>query len=310
MRALKETWKTGREAVLAFATGYAFEQAAAVAFYGVLSLAPIIIIMLRVVGTIWGAEAAEREIVDQVEHLIGEQGAGALETLIDQAQAPEGRGFMLLVGIGTLLFSGTAVFAQLQAAMNTIWSVAPQPGREIRHFLLKRLFSLGMLLAISFLMVIALVVSSVINLMLEFLPGRVPTIGWQIMDILIALVVFTLLFAVIFKVLPDARTEWRDIWTGAALTAALFALGKGLIGWMLGRSPVGSAYGAAGSLVILLLWVYYSCLILFLGAEFTQVIARRRGAAIRPEPHAVRVVRKIEQEDEQGERPPGGEGEA
>ena len=285
---LKEAWAIIKATIASFIEDDAFRLAASVAFYASLSLAPMMIFTLDGAGRIWGQDAARSEIVRQTEHLLGHQGAQAVEKVIDQAHRETERGAAAIIGTAALLFAATAVFAGLQGAMNEIWGVQADAHHQVWALVRKRLLSLGMLAALGFLMIVSLALSSIINLAMNSIGDSLPgsELLWQALNVLSSILVFSMLFALIFKILPDVVIAWRDVWMGAAVTAVLFGLGRELIGFYLGRNTLSSVYGAAGSLVVLLLWVYYSSVILFFGAEFTQVFAHRRGRRIEPEPYA------------------------
>jgi membrane protein len=266
--------------------------AAALAYYTVFSLAPLLLIAIAIAGSVFGEEAAQGEIVGQIQGLIGQQGAEAVQVMLQNTQKPNSGGTIATVlSIVTLLFGATGVFGQLQDALNIIWEVQPDPKRGIKNFIQTRVLSFAMVLVIGFLLLVSLVISAVLagvgNFFGSMFPGFV--LGGQILNVLISFGTITLLFASIYKFLPDVHVPWRNLWVGAAVTAFLFTIGKSLIGLYLGNSSVGSTYGAAGSLVVILIWVFYSAQILLLGAEFTQVYSKFRGSPIQPAKHAVRV---------------------
>ena len=262
--------------------------AAALAYYTVFSITPLLVIAIAIAGAVFGQEAAKGEIVDQINGLVGDQGAKAIEVALANADRPDISGAASLISIAILLLGASGVFAQLQDALNTIWNIQAKPNSGIWEFIRKRLLSFGMVLAIGFLLLVSLVVSAALSgigkLELSILPGF--TFIWQIVNFTISFSFIALLFALIYKYLPDAKIKWDDVIVGAIITALLFTLGKFVIGLYLGRGSLGSAYGAAGSLVIFLAWVYYSAQILLFGAEFTQVYARKFGKNITPNRHA------------------------
>jgi membrane protein len=210
-----------------------------------------------------------------------------------------------ILGTAALLFGATGVFGELQDSLNTIWEVKPKPGRGWRGLVQDRLLSVGMVLAVAFLLVVSLVVSATLAAVGTFVGGYVGALApvWHAIDVLVSVAVLTALFAAIFKWLPDVHIAWRDVWIGAAVTAILFTLGKLLIGLYLGRSSVTSVYGAAGSLVILLLWVYYSAQILFFGAELTQVWANQYGSRVVPAANAEPVTEEARAQQGMPRRP-------
>lgn len=267
--------------------------AAALAYYTAFSLAPLLIIVIALAGFFFGEEAAVGQIVSQIQGLVGRDGAQLIQTAIENANKPGSNADLIasLVNIAVLLFAATGVFAQLQDALDTIWEVAPKPGRGIWGFIRKRFLSFTMILGIGFLLLVSLIVSAALAAIANSISGLLPSVLlWRILNLVISIGVITLLFAMIYKFLPDVKITWGDVWIGAAITALLFTLGKYLIGLYLRNSSFGSTYGAAGSLVIVLAWVYYSAQILFFGAEFTQVYARRYGSRIVPDEHAVRIT--------------------
>lgn len=268
-------------------------MAAALAYYTVFSLAPLLIIVIAIAGAVFGEQAAKGELVMQIQRVIGKDAAEFLHTAIENAsQFNSHRGLLAtFINIGVLLFGATVVFTQLQNSLNKIWEVKPKPGNWIKLFLRKRLLSFSMVLVIAFLLLVSLVISTLLVILGDYLQNLIPgfTYLWQALNFLISFGIITLLFAMIFKILPDAKIAWKDVWVGAAITAVLFEIGKFLLGFYLGKTGLGSIYGAAGSLVIILTWVFYSAQILFLGAEFTQVYARQLGKEIVPDNHAMHV---------------------
>ncbi|TVQ12070.1 MAG: YihY/virulence factor BrkB family protein [Leptolyngbya sp. DLM2.Bin27] len=266
--------------------------AAALAYFTVFSIAPLLIIAISVAAIFFGEEAARGQIVDQIQGLMGPEGAAAVESMIANANQAQGGLVATIIGVVTLLFGASGVFAQLQDALNTIWEVAPKPGQGIANFVRSRFLSFGMVLIIAFLLLVSLVISAAVAGAGTYVSGIAPGMAalWEFINFLISFGVITLLFAAIYKVLPDVKIVWSDVWIGAAVTALLFTIGRTLIGLYLGNAAVGSAYGAAGSLVVLLVWVFYSAQILLFGAEFTQVYTRRHGSHIRPAEHAVSLT--------------------
>ena len=268
-------------------------MAAALAYYTVFSLAPLLIIVIAIAGTVFGEQAAKGELVAQIQGLIGKDGAELIQTAIENASQldPSQGPIPTLINITLLLSGATVIFGQLQTSLNKIWNVEPKPGNGIIDFLRQRLLSFSMVLIIAFLLLVSLVISTLLVIFGNYLRDLIPgfTYLWQALNFLISFGIVTLLFAMIFKILPDAKIAWKDVWMGAAITALLFEIGKFLLGFYLGHTSFASAYGAAGSLVIILTWVFYSAQILFLGAEFTQVYVRSYGKEIVPAEYAMRI---------------------
>ncbi len=266
--------------------------AAALAYYTLFSLAPLLLIAIAIAGAVFGEEAAHGEIVGQIQGLVGREGAAAIEAMIQNAQKPGSGGTIAtLISVAVLLFGASGVFGQLQTALNTIWEVKPQPGRGVKSFMQARFLSFAMVLVIGFLLLVSLVLSTVLAALGHFFTGWIGdyVVLGSLLNFLLSFAVITVLFAAIYKFLPDAEMPWKNLWVGAAVTALLFNIGKFLLGLYLGNSSVGSTYGAAGSLVVLLVWVFYSAQILLIGAEFTQVYSKYRGTPVQPSKHAVRV---------------------
>lgn len=275
---------------------------AALAYYTVFSLAPLLIIAIAIAGFAFGQEAAQGQIMSEIGGLLGEEGAKATQAMIESARQPTAGIVASLLGVILLVFGATGAFAQLQDALNTIWGVTPKPGRGVLGILKDRLWSFMLVIGIGFLLLVSLVLSAGLAALGKFfghlLP--VPETILQIVNFIISFGVITLLFAMMYKILPDVKIGWSDVWIGAAMTALLFSIGKFLIGLYLGKSGVASAYGAAGSLVIILLWVYYSSQIVLFGAEFTFVYANKFGSRIEPAENAVLINKQIRAEADQG----------
>ncbi|MBK1881240.1 YihY/virulence factor BrkB family protein [Luteolibacter pohnpeiensis] len=264
---------------------------AALAYYSVFSLAPLLIVAISIAGAIFGEDAARGAVRDQLTGAIGDDAATAVQEMISGAHKSGNNAIMAVVGVLVLLVSASGVFAQLKDAMNTVWQIEVKPGRGILAIAKDRILSLTMVLVIGFLLLISLLLSAAVAATTDYLAAILPIPGflWLLVSFLISISVITLLFAMIFKILPDATVKWEDVWIGAFLTACLFSIGKLLLALYLGRQEAASTYGAAGALILILSWVYYSSNILLFGAEFTQVYARSKGRRIEPKPGAVRV---------------------
>ncbi len=283
-----------KEAVSEWSEDKAPRLGAALAYYTAFSIAPLLIIVIAIAAFVLGSrDAVQTAVLGQLRGLMGDQGAAFIQTAIEgQANKPASGIIATLVGVVTLLFGALGAFGQLQDALNTIWEVKPKPGRGFLGVIRDRLLSLTMVLGMAFFLLVSLVVSAGLTAMGTVLGNVLPVneLLLEIINFVISLAVVTLFFALIFKYLPDAKIAWRDVWIGAALTALLFNIGKTLIGLYLGNASITSTYGAAGSLVVLLLWVYYSTQILFFGAELTQVYANRFGSRVVPAENATRVT--------------------
>jgi membrane protein len=272
---------------------------AALAYYALFSIAPLVIIVIAVAGLVFGTEAVSGQLQGQLRGIVGDNGAQMIESMVSAARKPHQSIVATIIGVATLLLGASGVFGQLQDALNTIWEVKPKPGRGILGMLRDRFLSMAMVLGTGFLLLISMVLSAALMALTGFM-GNAFGIGPVLAEILnnvVSFAVITLLFAMIFKFLPDVKVAWRDVWAGAIFTAALFTVGKYLLGLYLGRAATASAYGAAGSLMVILLWVYYSSVILFFGAEFTQVYAKERGARIVPAKHAMGVTEETRGEE-------------
>jgi membrane protein len=266
---------------------------AALAYFTVFSLAPLILILLAFFGLFFGSEHARDKIIEQLQYLIDPSGIKVIQDIATSTSKPQSGLLATTIGIIVGLFGASGVFGQLQEALNTIWGVKAKPGAGLWAFLRARFLSFAMVAGVCFLLLISLTVESVLRGLSNYLQNLLP--GGHILALILFLIldlgVVIVLFAMIFRFLPDVKIAWRDVWIGASLTAVLFVVGKFLLGLYLGSGAAGSAYGAASSLITLLLWIYYSAQILLFGAEFTQVYTHAYGSLVVPEDHAVRVKR-------------------
>ena len=253
--------------------------AAAVAFYTLLSLAPLLVIAVAVAGFVFGDEAARGGLDRQLRDLLGDSGADVLKTALQNADKPKSGLLATVIGVGSLLFGASGVFGELQDSMNTVWEVKPKDGRGIAGIVKDRFLSFGMVLVVGFLLLVSLAVSAVVAGLAGYFDQVMPGLTWlpQVVNFVAGFFVVALLFALLFKVLPDVHVGWREVFFGASVTALLFSVGRFLIGVYLGKTGVGSPFGAAGSVVALVVWVYYSALILFFGVELTRAFARQLG---------------------------------
>jgi membrane protein len=262
-------------------------MAAAIAFYAVFSLTPIVVIAFKIAEAVVGSEVALREILSQAGFLIGKQGVEAIQLLIEHGQPRATTLLDTTIGVAAMIFAATGVFTELKDSLNTIWEVQPKPGLGIVQMIRDRFFAFAMVLVIWFLMLISLMASVAMTAFTRFAVSY--WAGFQFVESTISLLLISFLFALIYRVVPDVNVRWRDVWLGAIMTATLFVVGKSLFGLYLGHSTMGTSFGAAGSLVIVILWVYYSCLILLFGAEMTQVEARLHRTPLEPTETAVHV---------------------
>ena len=270
-------------------------MAAALAYYTVFSLPPLLVIVITVAGLVLDPARVQEAVQQQAGSLVGPQAAEQIGTMIENAGNLGSKGTVgIVLGVAALLFGATSAFAQLQEALNRAWEVKPDPeGGGVARMILKRVLSLGMVVSIAFLLLVSLAVSAVISSLGSYLSGLVPgglsEVAFLVINAAVSLVIITFLFAAIFKVLPDAKVTWRDVGVGAFATALLFVVGKFALGFYLGRSDPGEAFGAAGALALILVWIYYSAMILLVGAEFTQAWAQHYGSGVQPDEDAVRL---------------------
>jgi len=278
-------WSLLGETVYEWSEDRAPRLGAALAFYTVFALAPGLIVIIALAALLLGQQAAQGQIINQVQDLIGLAGAQAIQAAIESARNAGGSLVATSLGVITLLFGLWGVFGELQDALNTIWGVTARPWRGVIGAIKDRFWSFTMVVGIGFLLLVSLAASAWLAAVGRFFAqlSPLPMAVMETANALLSFVTITLMFAVIYKLLPDVRIRWRDVWVGAAVTALLFTIGKSLIGLYLGRSTVASVYGAAGSLIVILLWIYYSAQVVFFGAEFTKVYSRRFGSVVVPD---------------------------
>lgn len=281
-----------KEAAIAWVDDAAMRLSSSLAYYAIFSLAPLLVIVIATAGMVFGEEAARGQVSQQIAVIAGTRAGDAIQAAVQSSAAQKSAGLLAtVISTGLLLFGASTVFAELKDALNTVWGVVVKPGRPFFTLIRDRFFSFSIVLAIGFLLLVSLVLSVLLAALGQYMSGhfQLPAAVWQAGDLVLSFVVVTGLFAMIFKVLPNVKLRWRDIWLGAVATSLLFSLGKLVIGYYLATSSIASAFGAAGSVVIILAWIYYSACILFFGAEITKIYARKFGSGIVPNSRAVLV---------------------
>jgi membrane protein len=272
-------WTLLRSAVLSFVDDEALTRGAAIAFYTATSIAPILLIVIAVAGLVFGHDAAQGALTAQLSGLMGQQTADLLQSAVASSGNPSSGTLATIIGVVTVIATASGVFSEMQGALNAIWKTEPE-GTAVSRLIRARIASLGLVAGLGFLLIASLAVSAGITALSDHLNALLPfgTLIASVMNTVVSIALLSALFAAIYKVLPDRHLEWRDVLFGAAVTSVLFTIGKSLIGWYVGSSAVASTYGAAGALIILLLWVYYSAQIFLLGAEVTKAYANQRGS--------------------------------
>lgn len=289
---MAKSWAILKTTVMNFFDDDSMSYASSIAFYTIFSLPAILIIAISIGAAFYERNVVQEELLSQVSRLVGPDSAKEIEAILSQATFDSTSAFAKIVGVITLIFSATTVFISLQASLNKIWGIKPKPKRGVVKFILNRLLSLAMVASVGFLLLVSLVIDALLVIFQGMLSKILEGITLYILNgvnIMISLVLITVIFGLLFKVLPDAKIRWRDVWVGAGVTTVLFTIGKFLIGFYLGNSSFNSAYGAAGSLVIILVWVYYSTVIFLFGAELTSVYTEMTGSHIQPYDTAVKV---------------------
>ena len=288
---LRKAFRMVKSAVVDFVNDNAMTLGAALAFYAALSIAPLLLIVIAVTSLL--GPDVQKQVVQQIQNTVGPQAGDAVQGIVQAGASHRSAGTIsAVVGFVILVLSASGAFVQMQYSLNTIWEVQPKPGGGLWRWLSKRVLSLALILGIGLLMLISLALSTAITAVFAHTSGD----AWQAADVVGFLIIYTLLFALVYKVLPDVEMSWKDVWVGAALTAVLFEVGRFLLGFYLGRGSVGSPYGAAGSLVLILLWIYYASVIFFFGAELTQTWAIFHGRRLEPQEYAEQTPEAHEKE--------------
>lgn len=288
-RYIKSLWSVTKQTFKKFWEREPFNNSIIISYYTIFSLPGLLVIIINLAGYFYGREAVTGQITGQIQGMIGGDTAKDIENIIANATQTDGTALASILGVATLLFGATGVFYQLQQIFNKIWEVEPKPKGQFLKLIKDRVFSFGLILVIGFLMLVSLVLSAGLSALGGWVSNNVSegfNIVFNILDILISLGVVTLLFAALYKFLPDAEVGWKSVWTGAVISSILFVIAKFALGMYFGKSEPGSTYGAAGTIVLIMLWVSYAGLILFFGAEFTRVYADRKGHKAKPSEHA------------------------
>jgi membrane protein len=283
-------WTSLKESLTGFGDHKVTKLSASLAYFTTFSIGPLLIVLIFIAGKVFGDEAAQGTVFNQIKGFIGPDGAAQIQTIIKNAALSGKSGVSAIIGIITLLIGATTVFGEIQDSINSIWGVKAKPKAGIMKLVTTRLLSFGMIASLGFLLLVSLAVTAVVEGIGERLKAAFPDIAviiLYVVNLIITLGVVTVLFAIIFKVLPDIRIKWKDIWPGAIATAILFMIGKFLISLYISKSNIGGTYGSAGSLVVLIVWIYYSAMILYFGAEFTKAYALQKGVHIVPTEYAV-----------------------
>ncbi|PPK88101.1 membrane protein [Neolewinella xylanilytica] len=278
----------------------AFTLGAALAYYTVFSFAPLLVVAIAIASYFMGEDAVTGRLYGELEGLLGPDAATTLQDIVSNAYSTGDSLWATVLSVATLLFTASTVFATLKMSLNKIWQIEARPANNIIGFLVTRLLSFGFVVGLGFLLMITLIVNALIIGFMDQIASYLPALGPAVLGItswVLATIVTAIIFALLFRFLPDAKARWKDIWAGAIFTALLFGLGRYLIGLYIGNSNFSNTYGAAGALVTLLVWTFYNSLILFLGAEFTFTWAKRRGFPIRPDHNAVRVIKEVRKVD-------------
>lgn len=258
---------------------------AVVAYYAILSLPALLIIIINIIGSVWGPDIVQGQLTNEISSALGRDAADSIETIISETQNKEDNLISTIIGIGTLLFGATGVFYQLKISLNEIWKIKPDPDAKFWKVITDRARSFAFILVIGFLLLISFIITAGVSALNDYIKQILPEMIIYIaylLDFIVSVGIITVLFALMFRYMPDARIKWKTVWKGALITAILFVIGKSLLGLYFGAANPGSTYGAAGTIVLILLWVSYSCLILFFGAQFTYVYAKKYGMGIEP----------------------------
>jgi membrane protein len=295
MKRIRTVFTLLKNTTIAFSDDNAFKLSASLSYYTIFALGPLLIIIISLSAIVYGKDVVEGKLFEQLSGLIGSDAALQIQNILINAQHTHATTLGAIVGFVLLFIGATGVFTEIQGSINFIWSVRAKPKKEWLKYLLNRLLSFSLVVGLGFVLLVSLIINALLELLSNTLTKKFPhfPVGlFNLTNSLIILIVITCLFAVIYKVLPDAVISWKDAWIGSIFTAAFFLLGKFLIGYYLGKSNLGVSYGAAASVVIILAWVYYSSMILYFGAEFTKVFALHSGEGIRPKKTAVFIIKR------------------
>lgn len=295
MKKLRLVFDLLKDSFLEFMNDKGLKLSAALSYYTIFSLAPMLLVIISVFSIFFGRDAIQGELFEQIRGLVGTSAATQLQEILVNAETSNKTGLAATIGIVTLILGATGVFAEIQDSINFIWSIQAKPKKGWLQYLKNRLVSFSLILTLGFLLIVSLGVNTLVDLLsgrLEYYFSEASVIFFYVMNVAMVLSIITALFTVIFKVLPDGHLRWKECLVGAGFTALLFLIGKFLISYYIGKANLGAIYGTSASIVILLTWVYYSSIILYFGAEFTKVYARLDGVAIAPNKHAVLIKRQ------------------
>ena len=295
MKHIRWVFNLLKNTTIAFSNDNAFKLSASLSYYTIFALGPLLIIVISLSAIVYGKEVVEGRLTDQLSHLLGPEAALQIQNILSNAQQTHATTLGAVIGFIVLFIGATGVFTEIQGSINFNWSVRAKPKKSWLKYLLNRLISFSLVVGLGFVLLVSLIINALLTLLSETLTRKFPhfPVGlFNLANSLIILTVITCLFAVIYKILPDAIIAWKDAWIGSIFTAAFFLLGKFLIGYYLGKSNLGVTYGTAASVVVILAWVYYSSLILYFGAEFTKVYALHSGEGIRPKETAVFIIKR------------------
>jgi membrane protein len=291
---MRNTWKIFKQSVSEFLDDNCIKLSASLSYYTIFALGPTLIIIISFAGIFLGRDAVEGKLYGEIKNLIGDAAAAQVQSIIANLQHNDQTVVAAIIGIVLLILGATGVFTEIQGSINYIWSIRAKPKKGWLKFITNRLISFSLVVSCGFILLVSLVVNALMELLNEKLQvyfKNVTIVVFYILNLVLIFAIITALFAIIFKVLPDATIRWKDVTVGAAFTAILFMLGKFLISLYIGQSNVGLTYGAAGSIIVILVWVYYSSLILFFGAEFTKIYSIQHGAGIKPTDTAVFIIK-------------------
>lgn len=296
MKQLKKYYRITKNAVLAFIDDDGMKLSASLSYYTIFSIAPFLIIIISVVGLVFGKEAVAGKVFYQIKSLIGADAALQIQNIIANVQLKDQGVWGTVIGLSILLIGATGVFTEIQSSINYMWSIRVKPEKGMLKLVMNRLLSFSLIISIGFILLVSLLLSAVLDLLYDRMSLLFNNSNFSLplvygFNLLVLFIFITILFAIIFKVLPDAIIKWRDSFAGASFTAVLFILGKFLIGLYIGNSKLGITYGAAASVVVILLWVYYTSIILYLGAEFTKIYSREIGEGIKPNAQSVYIIK-------------------